>query len=105
MGDNMTRYPTGFGQWLIAAGFALGPVKEVAILGKFESPQTQDLVDTLWKQYQPRLVTAISNEGKGTPKLLEDRFLIDNQPTAYICQGFVCHQPINTPKELAKQLR
>ncbi len=108
MGEHLTRYPTGFGQWLIAADFALNPVKEVAILGAPESPRTQSLVAALWKQYRPHLVAAISNvasgEQSGLPKLLLDRDLIDDQPTAYVCQGFVCQQPVNTSEELAEQL-
>ncbi|MBC8509043.1 MAG: thioredoxin domain-containing protein [Anaerolineales bacterium] len=113
MGGNLARYPTGFGQWLIAADFALGPVNEVAIIGDSESAQTQALVEMLWKQYQPHLVAAISEEKNnlegvenlpGFPKLLENRGLFNDQSTAYVCQGFVCQQPVNTPEELAEQL-
>ena len=105
MGDNLTRYPTGFGQWLIAADFALGSVNEVAILGDPASAQTQALVDSLWEQYQPHLVAAISEGESTSPKLLESRTLINAQPTAYVCQGFVCQQPVYSPEDLAKQLQ
>ena len=107
MGDNLLRYPTGFGQWLIAADFALGDVREVAIIGDSESAQTQALVDTLWEQYQPHLVAASAAPNQNTaalPRLLANRGLINDQPTAYVCQGFVCQQPVNTPEELKKQL-
>ncbi len=106
MGSNLERYPTGFGQWLNAADFAIGPVKEVAILGDPESTQTQRLVDSLWKQYQPRLVAATSKlpiDPQG-PKLIKDRPLLNDQPTAYVCQGFVCKRPVNGPEELIIQL-
>jgi len=123
MGENLVRYPTGFGQWLIAADFALGDVREVAIIGDSESAQTQALVDMLWKQYQPHLVAALAEpnenlEGlaprklgvlredlQGLPKLLENRSQINDQPTAYVCQGFACQQPVNTPKGLKEQLK
>ncbi len=114
MGDNLARYPTGFGQWLIAVDFALASVNEVAILGDRESAQTQAMVDTLWKQYQPHLVAAISEPNinlevprhlQGFPKLLENRTLLNDQPTAYVCQGFVCQQPVNSPEELEDQLQ
>jgi uncharacterized protein len=106
MGENLTRYPTGFGQWLCAADYALGPLKEVAILGSPENPQTKALVDSLWEQYRPRLAAAISDlpiEPQG-PKLLEERDLINDQPSAYVCQNFTCQQPVNTPKDLIIQL-
>lgn len=102
MGSNLKRYPTGFGQWLSAVDFAIGPVREVAILGDPESTQTQGLVGALWKQYQPRLVAARSNlpiDPLG-PKLLNDRPLLNDQPTAYVCQEFVCQQPVTTPEDL-----
>lgn len=114
MGDNLTRYPTGFGQWLIAADFALASVKEVAILGDRESAQTKALVDTLWKQYQPHVVAANSEQNKNLeglgdlqdfPKLLDNRTLLNDQPTAFVCQGFVCQQPVNSPEELENQLQ
>ena len=106
MGGNLTRYPTGFGQWLCAADFAIGPIKEVAILGEVESSKTQSLVDGLWKQYQPRLVAAITGFPitPPGPTLLDERGLLNDQPTAYVCQNFVCQLPVNTPEDFVSQL-
>ena len=46
----------------------------------------------------------------GTPDqpglaLLEDRPLISNQPTAYVCRNFVCKLPVTSVDDLAAQLR
>ena len=100
----MTRYPTAFGQWLYALDFALGPVQEIAILGLH--PTRDGLVQSVWERYNPRAVVAVS-EGPpppGSPSLLEDRPLLDGQPTAYVCEHFVCQQPVNSPEKLKQQL-
>jgi uncharacterized protein len=103
---SMLRYPTAFAQWLCAADFAIGPTDEVAIIGDSQRTETKELLNTLWKTYRPRQVTAISNyppEPDG-PALLKDRPLLNDLPTAYICQGFVCLQPVNSPAEMETQL-
>jgi uncharacterized protein YyaL (SSP411 family) len=104
--ETAIRYPTSFSKWLSAADFALGPTHEIAIIGDTALAQTQALLETLWKTHRPRQVSAISNLPlpEGVPVLLNDRPLYNNQPTAYVCQGFVCQQPVNTPAELAAQL-
>jgi len=100
------RYPTSFAQWISAADFALGPTREVAIVGDLENAMTQSLLKTLWKNYRPRQVAAISAypPEPGSPGLLIDRPLLNDQPTAYVCRGFVCLQPVNSPEEMENQL-
>jgi hypothetical protein len=99
-------YPTSFGQWLSAVDFAIGPVQEVALVGDSNSSQFQTLQAELWRTYHPRLVAAFSPfpPQEGAPPLLADRPLLDNQPTAYVCQNFTCQQPVNTLKGLRSQL-
>ncbi|HLO28053.1 MAG TPA: thioredoxin domain-containing protein [Anaerolineales bacterium] len=100
------RYPTSFAQWLSAADFAVGPTREVAIVGGLDDARTQALLRTLWKDYRPRQVTAISAYPPvpGSPVLLQDRPLLNDQPTAYVCQGFICLMPVNSPDEMEAQL-
>ena len=100
----MTRYPTAFGQWLYAVDFALGPVKEIAIVGP--APVRDSLAQTVRERYNPRMVVAASETPppSGSPALLVDRPMLDNQPTAYVCEHFVCQQPVHSPEELKKLL-
>ncbi|HEY1486454.1 MAG TPA: thioredoxin domain-containing protein [Micromonosporaceae bacterium] len=39
----------------------------------------------------------------GVP-LLAQRPVLDGQPTAYVCRGFVCQRPVTTPADLTAQL-
>jgi uncharacterized protein YyaL (SSP411 family) len=100
------KFPTSFAQWLSALDFAVGPVHEVAIIGEVDSPQFQDLQDTLWSGYQFRLVAALSQfpPQADSPLLLADRQQLNDQPTAYVCQNFACQLPTNDTAELISQL-
>ena len=100
------RHPTAFAGWLQNMDFAVGPVYEVAILGSLTDPATQSLVEVLWSTYRPNLVSALAPypPAPDAPPLLQDRSLQSGQPTAYVCQRFVCQKPVNDPVELAKQL-
>jgi uncharacterized protein YyaL (SSP411 family) len=100
------RYPTAFAQWLSALDFALGPVQEAAVLGDRSDARTAALVEVLWGAYRPRTITAVSAwpPAGNSPPLLHDRPLLDGQPTAYVCQNFVCRRPVTAPDELRNQL-
>jgi uncharacterized protein YyaL (SSP411 family) len=102
----MLRYPSAFAQWCCAADFALGPVHEVAVIGDPAEAATLHLLEPLWQGYDPRLVLAASPfpPPSGSPTLLRDRPLLNGLPTAYICQGFVCQQPVNEPNAMLAQL-
>ncbi|GAB4581468.1 MAG: thioredoxin domain-containing protein [Anaerolineales bacterium] len=96
----LTRYPTAFAQWLFALDFALGPVQEIALVGP--APARDRLVQTVWERYNPRQVVAISDAipPSGAPSLLQDRPLLNELPTAYVCEHFVCQHPVNSPEAL-----
>ncbi len=102
----LTAYPTAFGNWLNALDFALAEVQEVAILGDPADRQTQGLLAAVWAQYRPDLVLAASPVPvpEGSPPLLADRVLVNDQPTAYVCRNFACRLPVNTVEKLREQL-
>ena len=104
--DMAPRYPTAFGHWLSAADFALGKETQVAILGDPADEKTQALLNIVRTTYHPNLVIAACSlpPADGAPALLAERPLLNGQPTAYVCQGFVCLQPVTQPDELTRQL-
>jgi hypothetical protein len=102
------RAPTGFGHALGAADFALGRVREVAIVGRPGAPDTGALLASVWGTYQPNRVLAAADPGdaaaKGEVPLLADRPAVDGRATAYVCEHFVCQRPVTEPADLAAQL-
>ena len=104
--DGFVKHPTAFGEWLQAVDFALGPVRQVAIVEPTSSHGKNPLLRQLWSQYRPRLVAASASLPlpEHSPVLLLDRPLIEDQPTAYVCQGFTCKLPVTDPTALEDQL-
>jgi uncharacterized protein YyaL (SSP411 family) len=99
-------YPTAFARWLSAADFALGTVKQVALVGDLADERTRALLDEIRSAYRPNLVVASSAypPPNDVPALLLDRPMINSLPTAYVCEGFICQQPVTNPRELHKLL-
>jgi uncharacterized protein YyaL (SSP411 family) len=103
----MTRYPTGFAQWLVGAAFAAGNAVEVAVVGDPADPRTRELLAPLWSTWRPFQVLAAagSEAAPGSSiELLHDRPAIDGDPTAYVCRDFVCSLPVTSAERLIDQL-
>ncbi|MHB8106608.1 MAG: thioredoxin domain-containing protein [Candidatus Cryosericum sp.] len=105
--DLAVRYPTGFGRWLCAADRALGNQTQVAIAGDPADERTKALVAEIRAAWRPNLIMVVSPAPPppGAPDLLADRPMVDGQPTAYLCEGSTCRQPVTRPEDLRAQLR
>lgn len=101
-----SRHPIAFANWLNALDFAIMPAREIALLGDPQDPLTIELIVALWTRYRIDALVAISSypPSPNAPSLVQDRTLHNNLPTAYVCQNFVCLQPVNTPQDLLMQL-
>jgi len=106
VGNSALRYPTGFAYWLSAADFALGDVKQIALLHSKKDENLQSFLDLIRAEFKPNLVVASSTypPSKDAPGLLMDRPLKDGSLTAYVCEHFVCNLPVNSLGEFQKQL-
>jgi hypothetical protein len=102
----VARYPTAFAYWLCAFLAAIYPLQEVAIIGPEQHPNTLQLVVALWEKFRPQMISARSDDPPppNVPPILFNRPRLDNLPTAYVCQNFICKLPVTTASELRKQL-
>ncbi len=96
------RYPTAFGRWLSAADFALGKTRQVAVMGEANGEDTSALIRVVRSAYRPNLIIATSSypPPNQAPSLLTERPLRDGKSTVYVCEGFVCRNPVTTISEL-----
>jgi uncharacterized protein YyaL (SSP411 family) len=105
--DSARKYPSGFGYALSAIDFLLSKPKEVAIVGT-EQVSVKKFLWEAWRQYQPNKVVAArvvgQNQDPSLPALLENRPPIDGKTTAYVCQNYVCQQPVTALQPFAEQL-
>jgi len=106
--DSLRRYPSGFGRALCALDFFLGTPKEIAIIGDHELPQTRLLRNAVWQPYVPNKVVAQAapddSRSSELVPLLRGRGLVNNSPTAYVCEHFTCSEPVTEPERLVSQL-
>jgi uncharacterized protein YyaL (SSP411 family) len=107
--DVMTSYPSGAGNWLCDLDFLLSTPKEIVIIGSDGDQKTDGLRREIFRHQLPnRVVIGVNADdnilsAQGIP-LLENRSMIDGQPTAYVCENYVCNLPVTDPADLAKQL-
>jgi uncharacterized protein YyaL (SSP411 family) len=102
----MARYPTSFGQWLVALSDALSRHQEIAIVGEPDAGDTADLIEVCVSGYHPYRTVAVGDpESAGlVVPLLQGRERLDDTATAYVCTGFTCHPPVTEPNALAELL-
>jgi uncharacterized protein len=100
------RHPLGFSNWLQAAENAAGTLKQVALLGEAGGENFERMLHVIQSTYRPGVVVAASSHPikSNSPALLNDRHVINSQATAYVCEGFVCKQPVTDAAALAEQL-
>ena len=96
------RYPAAFGRWLSAADFALGNGKQVAVVSEAGMEDASEFVQLVQSEYRPNLVVAVSPypPSDDAPVLLKDRPLKDGKTTVYVCENFVCKNPVTSIPEL-----
>jgi uncharacterized protein YyaL (SSP411 family) len=105
MGHRAATSPSAFAGWLENIDFSLGPTLQLALLGPPGEERMGEFVRVTSQQYIPRLVVAAGHPGtQYAPPLLEGRDMVDDLPTAYLCQGFTCKLPTNSPQELKQQI-
>jgi len=103
--DLTTRAPTMLGQALSAIDLSVSNSREVAIVGDPDAADTKALVAEVHGRFLPNAVLAVGNPG--TPAevpLLRDRPQQGGRATAYVCEQFVCQQPVTDPEALVAQL-
>ena len=105
VGTAPARYPTAFAQWLVALDWRVGPVNEIALVGMPGDPRVGRLLDVARAGYRPRQVIAVAPDPASSDvPLLQARFALRGLPTAFVCRGFSCRQPVTEPEALAALL-
>jgi uncharacterized protein YyaL (SSP411 family) len=105
LAEPMLRFPTAFGHLLGSADMELYGAIEVALVGSKQSADFRALERAVAMQYVPSLVVAGGSPGHThVVRLLDDRPVIDDQATAYVCRGYVCDKPVTDSDMLAEQL-
>jgi uncharacterized protein YyaL (SSP411 family) len=81
-------------------------MKQVAVMGDAGEENFERILKTLRADYRPGMVVAATSYPiqENAPALLHDRGLVNGKATAYVCEGFVCKQPVTEIDALIEQL-
>jgi uncharacterized protein YyaL (SSP411 family) len=108
IGDLMGRYPSGFGRFLCAQDFNLGPRVEIALVRPaVDGGALSPLLEEAFGRYLPNRVVAGGVAGDATAPLLPlltGREAIGGKPTAYVCRNYACDLPVTDRAALRHQL-
>jgi len=103
----ISRSPVGTGNWLCALDFYLSSPREIAIVGGRSEDATRALVAEVYRHFLPNRVVlgkrSSDAEYQNFP-LLTNRPMLNNQPTAYVCEKYLCLSPVTIARDLAIQL-
>jgi uncharacterized protein YyaL (SSP411 family) len=102
--------PSSMPQMLVALSWSRTKPKQVVIAGKADDAATNAMLREVHRHYVPHEVVILA-DGSAGQQFFADRveFMksvgkIDNKPTAYVCENFVCQLPTTDLKTLAHLL-
>ena len=101
-----TRAPHALPQLLGAVALALEPPRTVVLAGDPQTADFRTLAAVLHEKLGPRRALLGADGGEGQRWLASRRsYLADMRPlggraTAYVCENYICRQPVNSPEEL-----
>jgi hypothetical protein len=105
--EQAKSYSLAFGRLLsVATRRAMRPV-EVAIVGPRGHEDTGRLVQAALRPWLPQRVVVGAEEGEALPvplPILEARGMLDGRPTAYVCSGYACREPVGDAEGVERLL-
>jgi uncharacterized protein YyaL (SSP411 family) len=106
----VSAMPSAHAQLLVALDFALGPAREITLAADLGDPRLLALVAAVRRPFVPnKIVHLRPARGDGGPLAALAPYVAaqvanDGAPTAYVCEGFACKQPVTDPAALAALL-
>ena len=95
---------------LMALNFWLGPTQEIVIAGETNAADTKLMLELVRGKFLPNAVVLFHGMGEAGETIekvvpfLKVQVAIDGKATAYVCENYVCNEPVTTIEELSKML-
>lgn len=102
--------PTSLSAMLIALDFSIGPAQEIVIAAEADQPDTKEMLRLIHRKFLPNTVIMFHQTGKAGEAIekiipfVKFQVAINGKATAYVCQNYVCKQPVNEISALEKLL-
>lgn len=103
----ISRYPSAFAYWLTLSPLVLSQPMQLIIVYAQSSQQSKTFLDLARRVFLPGSVFIAAPEPIDTAHapLLNNRSAQNGQPTAYLCQNFVCQLPLISLSQFAQALQ
>ncbi len=99
IGPTLSTQPWAHGHML--GVWMANAAREIAIVGDPEA--RRPFLDVAWERFRPGTVVATGDGSASAVRLLDGR-LASEGGRAFVCRGFVCDLPAESPEELSVQL-
>jgi len=109
-GGQIARSPTAFAQFLVGVDFALGPTKEIVIVGDLDEEDTGAMLAAIHQRFLPRQVLILrpNDERREVIEqlvpLVKEQNSIGGKATAYVCENYACKLPTTEVDEMISQI-
>jgi hypothetical protein len=108
----LSQFPSGYPQMLMALDFALGPSYEIVIAGVPEERGTQEIIHEIYAHFLPNKVVTSHPPKKEMAEKIETlvpfvakQVSLNGKPTVYICKNYVCDLPVTEISKLNQWFR
>ena len=107
---SVERHPSAHAQLLMAVDFALGPSREVVIAAERGDARLLELLAVVRRSFTPNKVVLLrpadgdGGELRALAPHIATQTARGGAPTAYVCEQFVCQEPVTDPKALLRLL-
>ena len=98
----LEQQPQSMTSALFALDYYLSGKIEIVIVGKGET--RRQMLESLYSQYMPNKVVAVSDDGSDDLPLFEGREPKDDMVHAYVCENSTCKMPATTVHEFEHRL-
>ncbi|MBI5149927.1 MAG: thioredoxin domain-containing protein [Candidatus Omnitrophica bacterium] len=110
-GQELSSGPSAYAQSLMALDFAIGPSREIVLVGQKDDPQTQEMLKSLYSRFIPNKVVVLRLNSDEEAKAISDiipfvkgQRALDGKTTAYVCKNYNCEFPTNDIKKFEQLL-
>lgn len=99
--NRLSQSPSDMPQMMVALSFYLNKSKQILIVGKRNSPDTQAILREVHKRFIPNKIVLLADGGLVQQQLSKNLEVLDSlreiegKATAYICEDYVCQLPTN----------
>ncbi|MCY6370923.1 thioredoxin domain-containing protein [Clostridium ganghwense] len=97
LGGKVQNMPSAYAYFMMVVMYGCAGGKEIVIAGDMKDSETKKIIGELNKEYLPFSTVLLNNNQENLKEImpnLENNKKVDNKTTVYICENFVCREPL-----------